>query len=297
MVRSREQPESKATDRTVSWTFLEPFNTQCREDPMGKLSYKEMQQVLMDELRLMHYPIAVKFFFKDEELAEFRNNVDHFEPTKPMTFCQWEIAPRMKGQTILATKELLGCSNAAFVFGLTPLTESEIKGHLKYTKNIEQAERFVKTKSRLPEGSLKAVAVSPLGDSYFPPDTVHFYCDNMQAYHLAVDYMAAMDIHPLRTNITMNSSACSGNVFSYLEKTANMLPACSGSYNAGKTERGEINFIIPGEHIEPTVQRLLDRKAQYGSSSVTRPGDHFPGADVCKNCPLIVFKKGKKGGE
>lgn len=42
----------------------------------------------------------------------------------------------------------------------------------------------------------------------------------------------------------------------------------SGSYNAGKTERGEINFILPG--------------------------DGFPGADICKNCPLILFHKAKK---
>lgn len=259
-----------------------------------ELSYKEMQRVLMQELRLYHYPIAVKYFFKDEEIEEFQDNVEHFQPVKPMTFCQWEIAARMKGQSVLSFPDGLGCANAEFVFGWSEYSEKEVKSHLKYVRDIEQAERFVKTKPRLPEGTLKAVAVQPLADSYFRPDTVHFYCDNMQAYHLAVDYMAAMDIHPLRSNITMNSSACGGNVWSYLEKSANMLPACSGSYNAGKTERGEINFIIPGEHIEATVQRLLDRISNLGSSAITKPGDGFPGQDVCKNCPLIIFKPAKK---
>lgn len=262
---------------------------------MGNLTWQQMQQVLMDELRLMHYPIAVKFFFSDEELAAFRENHDYFEPVKPMTFCQWEIAPRMKGQTLLAAAEQLGCSSAAFIFGLTTSSaEEEIKAQGKYVKDAAQAKQVVDSKHRLPEGALKAVLLSPLGDAPVAPDTVHFYCDNMQAYHLAVDWMAATGIHPLRANITMNSSACGGNVFSFLQKTANMLPACSGSYNSGKTERGEINFIIPGEQIEATVQRLLDRKAEHGTSSITRPGDHFPGADVCKNCPLIVFKKNRK---
>ncbi len=119
----------------------------------------------------------------------------------------------------------------------------------------------------------------------------------MQAYHLAVDYMSATDTHPLTTNVMMNSSACAGNVYSFLNKKANFLPACSGAYNVGKTERGEVNFIIPGEQIGITVQRLLDRKAVSGSSSVTRPGDHFPGADVCKNCPTIVFKRAKNNPE
>lgn len=261
---------------------------------MQSLTRKEMHDVLYDELRLIHFPISVKFIFDESELEDFRKNAEEYVvPVKPMTFCQWEIAARMKGQTVLAMPEHLGCSNAQCAFGLKDIDEAEIKSHAKYTKNAEQAERFVRSKPRLPLGKLKAVVVAPLKDSYFVPDTVHFYCDNMQAYHLAVDYMSAMDIHPLKTSITMNSSACAGNVYSFIEQSANMLPACSGSYNAGKTERGEINFIIPGAQIEAVVQRLLDRKKQYGSSSVTRPGDNFPGADICKNCPLIVFKKEK----
>ncbi|NJB68822.1 uncharacterized protein (DUF169 family) [Desulfobaculum xiamenense] len=256
--------------------------------------YKSIQHTLMDELRLMHYPIAVKFIFDEAELKDFQENApEYYSAVKPMTFCQWELAARMKGQTVLAGKEQLGCSNACFAFGWKPMDEGEIKSHAKYCVDKDQAERFISTKARLSENELLAVVVSPLGDTFFDPDTVHFYCDNMQAYHLAVDYAAAMDVHPLKTNITINSSACGGNVYSFTQKKFNMLPACSGSYNAGKTERGEINVIIPGEHIAPTVNRLLDRKAQHGSGSITRPGDHFPGADICKNCPLIIFKKEK----
>jgi len=255
------------------------------------MTYKEMQQALMEELRLYHYPVAVHYFFEDDELERFKAGAEFYVPVKPMTFCQWEIAARMKGQTVLGAKETLGCSNALVSFGWKDIDENEIKSHAKYCRDLEQAERFVRSKPRLPLDKLKAVSVGPLGEATLPPSTVHFYCDNMQAYHLCVDYMAAMDQHPLRTNITMNSSACGGNVYSYLEKSANLLPACSGSYNAGKTERGEINFVLQGEALAPTVERLLARKRDLGSSSITRPGDHFPGADVCKNCPLIVFKK------
>ena len=262
---------------------------------MPEFGFKELQDVLYNELRLMHYPIAVKFLFSQDELDDFRANVgEYYSPFKPATFCQWQIAPRMKGQTVLGLKQHLGCSNAAYVFGWHELDDAEIESHAKYTRDLEQAERFVRSKPRLPEGLL-GVVVSPLADAYFPPDTVHFYCDPMQAYHLAVDYMAAMDIHPLPTQITMNSSACGGNVQVYLSGIANLLPACSGSYNSGKTERGEVNFILPGAHLESTVRRLLERKERSGSSSVTRPGDLFPGSDVCKNCPLIAFRKQEAG--
>jgi uncharacterized protein (DUF169 family) len=261
---------------------------------MSGLSYQDMQRTLMDELRLYHLPIAVKYLFDDNEIADFTQNADYVTPLKNLTFCQWEIAARMKGQTVLATPDTLGCTNAAYVLGWRAFSDAEVLSHLKYVKDEAQAERFLLTKPRLEEGRLKAIVVAPLGETYFAPNTVHFYCDNMQAYHLAVDYMAATDVHPLPARIMMNSAACAGNVYSFLNKSANLILACSGSYNAGKTERGEINFIVPGVHIEATVARLLERKAQCGSSSVTRPGDNFPGADICKNCSVIVFKKAKR---
>jgi hypothetical protein len=69
-----------------------------------------------------------------------------------------------------------------------------------------------------------------------------------------------------------------------------MTPACSGAYNAGKTERGETHVFIPGTQIRAVVERLLTRIEKTGNSSITHPGDFFPGRDVCKNCPKIVFR-------
>lgn len=257
---------------------------------MTSLSYQDMQHVLMDELRLMHYPIAVKYFFDQAELDAFKAKAGYYLPAKALTFCQAELGARMEGLTVLVGKEQLGCSNAKCVFGWKDIDAAEIKGHLKYVRDLEQAERFVRSKPRM-EKELLAVVVSPLADAPYAPDVVHFYCDNMQAYHLVVDWMSARDIHPLRPNMTMNSAACAGNVQAYQTNEANVFLACSGSYNAGKTERGEINVAIPGTDIGIVVERLLARKEATGGASLTRSGHPFPGADICKNCPLIVFKK------
>lgn len=256
------------------------------------LSYKEIQHTLMEELRLYHFPVAVKFFFDQAEVEEFKQAHECYTPVKPLTFCQWELAARMKGQVVYAQKEGLGCSNAMCGFGWKEIDDAEIKSHMKYVRDKTQAQKVVQAKPRLKQG-LIGIAVAPLGDAKFTADTIHFYCDNMQAYHLAVDWMAATDIFPMQPSIMVNSSACCGNVYSYNTQLANMLPACSGSYNAGKTERGEINFILPEKHLRPMVVQLLRRKEKYGSTAVTRPGDGFPGADICKNCPLIIFKKNR----
>ena len=253
--------------------------------------YKEMQALLMKELRLYHYPIAVTFFFDDAAVQSFAAAVSHVRPAKPMTFCQVEIAARMKGQTVLCHEADMGCSNSRVSFGWKEIDDKEIATQRKYCTDLAQAERFLRSKPSLPHGTLRAFAVGPLGEAPVEPSAVHFYCDNMQSYHLAVDYMAATDTHPLRPMITMSSSACGGSVFCYNEQTFNSCPACSGSYNSGKTERGEVNVFIPGSKIGLTIDRLQARMAQSGSSSITKPGDPFPGADICKNCPLIVFKK------
>ncbi len=257
------------------------------------LTYAAMEKTLMDSLRLYHHPIAVTWLQTDEDVEHFKKVTPYVRPVKSLTYCQWEIAARMQAKTVLAYKDDLCCTNAQVSFGWREIDPKEIKSQTKYCTSLEQAERFLRSKPSLPLNSVKAVAVGPLGKAQVKPHVVHFYCDNMQSYHLAVDYMAATDTHPLRPQITMSSSACGGGVYAWQEKTFNCCPACSGSYNAGKTERGEVNVFIPGEHIEATVQRLLQRIEHAGSSAITRPGDPFPGGDICKNCPIIIFKEGE----
>ncbi|MDR3320155.1 MAG: DUF169 domain-containing protein [Desulfovibrio sp.] len=254
------------------------------------LGYAEMEKTLMEALRLYHHPVAVTWLFTDKDVDEFRAKTPCVTPVKPITFCQWEIAARMQNKTVLAFEEQLDCSNALVSFGFKDVDEKEIKSQLKYCVDLAQAKRFQRSKPRLPLGSVKAVGVGPLGKAALHPHVVHFYCDNIQSYHLAIDYMAATDTHPLHPQITMSSSSCGGSVFSWQQKTLNCCPACSGSYNSGKTERGEVNVFIPGEQFEAVVRRLLQRIEKFGSSAITRPGDSFPGGDICKNCPLINFK-------
>lgn len=239
----------------------------------------------------MHLPVAIKYFFDQAELEAFKAQVPYYAPVKPLTFCQAEIGARMEGITVLMERANLGCANAQMVFGWKPIDDSEIKSHLKYCESPEQASRVVASKPRLAEGALLAVAAGPLAQSPATPDVVHFYCDNMQAYHLLGDWMATQDVHPLRPSLCVNSAACGGNVFTHLEGQANLFLACSGSYNSGKTERGEINVSIPGAHLAALTQRLADRVQNKGGAAITRLGEPFPGADICKNCPLIIFKK------
>ncbi len=259
------------------------------------MTYKEMQHTLMENLRLYHFPVAVTFLPDEAAIARFCEQSEIFVPANPLTFCQAELAARMQGKTVLMRPENMTCRMANIAFGWKEFEQKDLgMQRMRYTRTLEQARRVLEDRPKLPKGFMAAVAVGPLGDAAQDPSVVHFYCDPMQAYHLLIDYMAATDQYPLRPYLSTGSAACGGSVFACLQKTANMVTACAGSYSSGKTERGELNVMIPGEHIRQSVERLLERIEETGGASVTRPGDPFPGLDVCGNCPLIKFKKLEK---
>ena len=90
------------------------------------LSYREMDETLMRELRLYHHPVAVRFLFSDEEVEEFKAKAPAYcTPLKPQTFCQWEVGARMRGKTVLGTVDKLFCTNAQCSFGWHDIDEGE----------------------------------------------------------------------------------------------------------------------------------------------------------------------------
>ncbi len=253
------------------------------------MSFAEMQECLMRELRLYHYPIAVQYLFDEAEVEDFKKEFSPLVPAKSLSYCQWEIAARMRGDVVLGMPENLSCSSAAYCFGWKELDETILKSHLHLVRDMEQGESFFRSKVRLPMGQLKAVAVMPLGKARRTPTLAHFYCDNIQALFLCIDYMSATNAHPLRSCMSINSAACGGGVFSHIEQTFNTLPPCFGGHTSGKTERGETNVFIPGKDIEKTVLRMLERiKKPEALQGAPAP---FPGAHICKNCSRIAFKQ------
>ena len=259
----------------------------------GKLSNSDVVFSLRNFLKMKYYPVAVKYFFSETELKKFRNIADYKTAFHPYTFCHYVAASRQRGDILLGTKDMLGCTNAKYVMGWKELDDAEIKSHLKYTKDWDQAKRFVKTKKRLPEGLL-GFATGPLHKAPFEPDVIHGLSDVLQAYHLGNDWCAAFDTHPLATTMTMNSSVCHGCVQCHLLRQPNITPMCSSSKTAGKTEQGEINWLWPGDQLEPTVRWMLERIVRDGGVSFPRTGETYPGFDVCKLCSFLAFRKPKE---
>ncbi len=265
------------------------------QEMLGKpsLSNADLVFALRNLLRMKYYPVAVKFFFHAAELDSFRNACEYKVPTHPFTFCHFLAASRQRGDILLMLPKGLGCTNASYVFGWKELDEAETNSHLKYAKDKEQAERIVRKKQRLKQ-DLLAIATAPLHLSPYRPDVIHGVCDVLQAYHMGNDWSAAMDIFPFQMTMTANSSACHGVVSVFLSKRPNITPMCSGSYTAGKTEQGELNWIWPCDQLEPTVRWMLERTARDRGVSFPRTGETYPGFNMCKLCPFLIWTKPQK---
>jgi uncharacterized protein (DUF169 family) len=257
------------------------------------LSNSDLVFTLRNLLKMKYYPVAIKFFFSKEELDKFKKEVPYKMATHPFTLCHYVAASRQRGDILLSNSDKTGCTNAKYVLGWKGLDEGEIKSHLKYTKDRAQAERFVATKKRMPEGLL-AFATAPLHKAPYQPDVIHGMSDVLQAYHLGNDWCAAFDTHPFEMTMTMNSSVCHGVVACYVTKKPNITPMCSSSYTAGKTEQGEINWIWPGSDLKPTIKWMLERTVRDGGVSFPRTGETYPGFNICKLCPFLTFTKPKE---
>lgn len=257
---------------------------------MEKSDYAGMHDFLMRSLRLMHEPVGITFLFDEKELEEFCSGNVYHEPVRPLTFCQAELGARMEGHTVLLDMKKLWCLDARCSFGVDEVSDTVVRDLLRFGTDEEQVRRFVESKPRMEKAPV-AVVMRPLREQTAMPDVVHFCCDNMQAYHLIDDWMAVVNVHPFRPSLSINSAVCCGTAFSYIHNQANLTLACAGSYNSGKMERGEINVMIPGAHIHGVVERMAGRVKKTGGVSITRSGHPFPGADICQNCPLIVFRK------
>jgi uncharacterized protein (DUF169 family) len=171
----------------------------------GKISDSGIVFALRNIIKMKYYPVAVKYFFDKNELDDFEYKADYKISLHPVTFCAYVAASRQRGDILLGTDDKMGCSNAKYVMRWKELDDGEIKSHLKYTKDWDQAERFVKTKKRLPQKPL-AFATAPLQKAPFTPDLIHGVCDSLQSYHLANDWDAAFDTHPFEMIMTRNKS-------------------------------------------------------------------------------------------
>jgi uncharacterized protein (DUF169 family) len=253
-----------------------------------QLTYAEMADALEYLYKLDYHPVAVKFFWDEDEYNNFKAEK---VPGPKMTVCQIALASRMNNYIVKANGDNLMCGNAKTCLGLRAASDEEVDGHVKYTADWDFAKECLLAKPVLPLGKLKGFMTAPLAKTPVDPDVVFMVTNALQAYHILNDYIGGKKVPTLQFNHTVNSAVCGGMVWCYNEQKPNMNTMCAGSYTSGKTEKGELNLFIPGGDIGIVARQLVHRTAKYGGPSmVGSPGQEWPGLHVCKKCPMVKFK-------
>jgi uncharacterized protein (DUF169 family) len=257
------------------------------------MNYKNAMEALIWNFRLDFDPVGIRFVYDESEIDKLP--VTHTSKAK-LTYCQYIAAARSAKHSLFMKPDRLVCKNAQPVFGFRELEESvDGKNHVKYLLDPELSWQAPQEKERLPVGKCKGIYIAPL-DAFdaidYAPDMVFMMVVPYQAYHILNDYMGAMNRPNLNFFATPNSAVCSGSIYAYNNKTANMTTMCAGSKASGKTEMNYMNLFIPGEHIIDTVKQLEKRVDQTGGPSLLgKGGQPWPGLDVCSGCPMIKFEK------
>ena len=255
------------------------------------LNYKEAREQLIMSVRLDFDPVGIRFIFDEAEIEKLP--VTHKAKAK-LTYCQFLAAVRQERYALYMEPKKLLCENASPVFGFRELEkEADTKRHLKYLVDPETAWRAPQEKARLEMGACKGIYMAPLDwfdDIEYEPSVVFMVCTPYQAYHILDDYMGSRKLPNLSFFHTPNSAVCSGSVYAYNNKTANMTTMCAGSKTSGKTEMNYVNVFIPGEQAMPMVAQQKMRCDKGGPSVLGKGYKPWPGMDVCKGCPLFKFE-------
>jgi len=261
-----------------------------------EMTYTKAFETLIWNFRLDFDPVGIKYVFDESEIDKLP--ITHTAKPK-LSFCQYLAAARSAKHSLFLKPEQCACKNAQPVFGFRPLDkETDCKNHKKYLLDEDLSWQAPQEKARLEEGSCHGIYMAPLNEFDkidADPDVVFMMVVPYQAYHILNDYMGAMHKPNLSFFATPNSAVCSGSVYTYKNKTANMNTMCAGSKASGKTEMNYMNLFIPGDQILQTVAQLEKRiKVTGGPSLLGAGGQPWPGLDVCSGCPIVKFTEVEK---
>ena len=257
------------------------------------MDYRQASETLIWNIRLDFDPVGIRFVFDESEIG--RLPVTHRAKPK-LTYCQYLAAARQIRHSLFLPKDRCLCENAEPVFGFRELEQGpDTKRHMKYLRDEELAWQAPRQKAKLELGKCQGIFIAPLAEFArmdLDPSVVFIMCVPYQAYHLLNDYMGAMKRPNLTFFHTPNSAVCSGSVYAYNNKTANMTTMCAGSKTSGKSEMAYVNLFIPGDQILALVEQQVKRCDDMGGPSVLgKGGQPWPGLDVCKGCPLFKFEE------
>jgi uncharacterized protein (DUF169 family) len=221
---------------------------------------RNLGRELRARLGLRTYPVGIKFCGEDCDVSRFKRPQDF---GVHMAVCQVINTVRRHGKPIAFKLEDMFCMVGAYIYGLVPEYPEYLGEVLKWHTSSEEVKSFLTLKLQekaLPQGSIKAVVVTPLETAEVVPDVAVIYGTPTQISAIA----RALIWHGIFPEISSNwFFTCSAAVGAHRSKRPHVSIPSSGEVVWGWSEEDEVSVSLPVEHLEKILTGLENIKRIY----------------------------------
>jgi len=209
-------------------------------------------------LRLTTFPLAIKFFEKEEDVPE--------EALRPraayghrLLSCQAFSESRRAGATILQTKAETWCPEAAVGYGLIEPIDYFLEGNTRFPGVIstpEGAKFWAREFPRLEYGRYQAIVSAPLSQASFEPDVVMVYGNSAQIAQL-IFARTWLDGHDIRCRMSAQGACVHATVPVLQNGECQVAFPCLGDRGFAFAQDDEVIFSAPMARVEGLVTALM----------------------------------------
>ena len=225
--------------------------------------YKKMGLDLIDKLKLLTYPIAIKIVEKGEEKPDPGRSIrPHDAFGAPFSTCLFHMWCRRAGFSFYIDGDDIACGPSKYLyFGLEELKnhpEPVYEGWARYAgfkRDIDAEKSSRKTDSTFKPGEIEGFLITPLHTTIAKPDLVMIYCSPLILGHLIL--AATYDGDCISSEFNGMEASCKGIIRTYQSNQCNIACPGLGDRALGAVQDNEMIFFIPENKLEMVVDNIF----------------------------------------
>jgi uncharacterized protein (DUF169 family) len=223
--------------------------------------YKQIGNELIDKLKLLTYPIAVKLIKPGEEVSS--------NALSPKAMFGYEVPAcliytwcRRSGFSFYLKGEDIACKPiSTHYFGLEELENPEDvykawERKAAYKRNAEMEKKSRETDADLEPGEIDGLVISPLNVTIVEPDIIMVFCSPLILSHLIL--AATYDGEVITSSFNGMEASCKhGIIRTYKSNQCQVVAPGMGDRVVAGVQDHEMIFSIPASKLEKVVNNLF----------------------------------------
>lgn len=245
--------------------------------------YRKMGQELIDKLKLLSFPIAIKILKNGEEMPKgtFFRPHEFFGSWIPT--CTSHFWTRTSGMSFyLEGKDISCCPSSYLYYGLEECEnhpEPVYEGWARYAgfkKDLEAEKSSRSIDYTFEPGEIQGLLISPLNSTLVKPDVVLIFCMPLALGQLILS--ATYDGEHIQSEFNGMEASCKGVVKAYKTNTCQVGCPGLGDRVAGNASAIDMLFFITENKLEMVVNNIFKAGSKQGRGFGGVAGEEGMGA-------------------